>query len=88
MSTNAKRDRTILAVVSVIALIAIPTAFYYNTGLGNEEPARIYTKDGCDVYTFKYDSKRHYFVNCPKDGRSATTYKVDGYGAHIVTEQH
>lgn len=84
MSTTRK-DRI---AVGIIVAVAFPLVLWVSTRtFGDEEPTLIHVKDECRVYTFKYAGNRHFFVNCPKDGRSATTYKVDGFGAHIVTEQ-
>ena len=52
------------------------------------EVTKLFTVDGCTVYSFKHDSRLHYFCNC--DGSTLTTVTEDAIPieAQKVIDEH
>lgn len=81
-SHDPKTDhRSIIILVSLALAVVIAIAGGTALRSKSEEPTKLYSVDGCDLYRFVDKRETGHFVRCD-NGKASTSVK----GKHIVTE--
>lgn len=84
-STHDTHDKTSLKLLIGIAMLIMLCVFGFVVHYSPLSPTEIAVKDGCTIYRFRDEGSWHYYVNCPRENRDATTYKVNGNDNNIIT---